>query len=663
MKLLELVLENFGPFAGRQVIPLRPSSAESPVVLIGGRNGEGKTTLLEGLLLALYGARSSMAPAGRTSYSSYLQSLIHRNADESASCGVELLLELQLDAGSSELRIRRSWHGRQSSGPQESVEVWRDDELDPILTGRLPEFVEGVIPRGVAPLFFFDGERIEELAEVENAARAIRAALDALLGLELVEQLTQDLLTVERRQAEATTSGEESDTLDAVETEIQTLYAKVEAEQLARGEAKSELDHARGQLERVDDEFRRAGGAAHLERSSREAETFAARAAAERGRERLRELARGSAPLLMLKDELAGIVKAQSTRDNYDESVRFANAVEKRDAQIVEWMRERERVDLAEDLAQFLESDRRERHAAPAPRDLPVLARNITGLRTLVEDRLPGIESMLTDGLSTIAASRERVDEAERRLSEIPPEQKIAAFLERLNAAKVRVEEAEFGFQRAERQLASSRAECDRAVSRRAKILRQVAESRGEADRHARIMAYASRARATLSELKRSATERNLARIETMVLDSLRVLLRKHNLIHRVKIDPESSRLTLFTDGDRIIEAGELSAGERQLVALSLLWGLARSSEGALPVVIDTPLGRLDSEHRELFAKHYLPHAASQVIVLSTDTEIDEELVSLLGKSVSHTLRLRHADGTQATQVESGYFDGVKVAA
>ena len=48
----ELVLENFGAYAGRNIINLRPENNGSihPIILVGGMNGGGKTTLMDAII-------------------------------------------------------------------------------------------------------------------------------------------------------------------------------------------------------------------------------------------------------------------------------------------------------------------------------------------------------------------------------------------------------------------------------------------------------------------------------------------------------------------------------------------------------------------------------------------------------------------------------------
>src|SRR5205807_8012674 len=92
--------------------------------------------------------------------------------------------------------------------------------------------------------------------------------------------------------------------------------------------------------------------------------------------------------------------------------------------------------------------------------------------------------------------------------------------------------------------------------------------------------------------------------------------------------------------------------------SLSVLWALAKASGRPLPMVIDTPLGRLDSEHRGHLVDRYFPHTSHQVIILSTDTEIDRTYVRTLTPSISHSYQLRYDQGDARCIIEDGYFWG-----
>jgi DNA sulfur modification protein DndD len=164
------------------------------------------------------------------------------------------------------------------------------------------------------------------------------------------------------------------------------------------------------------------------------------------------------------------------------------------------------------------------------------------------------------------------------------------------------------------------------------------------------------RIQATLGRLRTAAAERHLDRISQLVLEALGYLLRKEQLVTGITIDAETYAVELTGLNGRRLSSKELSAGERQLLAVALLWGLARAAGKPLPVVIDTPLGRLDGSHREHLLDRYFPAASHQVILLSTDTEIDEAAYDRLARHVGRAYRLEFDPRTNATVVEPGYF-------
>jgi len=103
-----------------------------------------------------------------------------------------------------------------------------------------------------------------------------------------------------------------------------------------------------------------------------------------------------------------------------------------------------------------------------------------------------------------------------------------------------------------------------------------------------------------------------------------------------------------------------LSEGEKQIFAISVLWGLARASAHPLPAIIETPMARLDAAHRRHLIERYFPHASHQVLILSTDTEIDRQYYHALEPHIGRAYHLNYDEQTRATQGKEGYsWEGV----
>jgi DNA sulfur modification protein DndD len=142
--------------------------------------------------------------------------------------------------------------------------------------------------------------------------------------------------------------------------------------------------------------------------------------------------------------------------------------------------------------------------------------------------------------------------------------------------------------------------------------------------------------------------------LERQALESFQRLSRKEDFVARLRINPDTFAVSLYDSRGEVIPKSSLSAGEKQIYAISLLWGMARVSGRPLPMIVDTPLGRLDTHHRTNLIRHYFPEASHQVIVLSTDTEVDRAHYDQLRPRTSHAYRLVDRKGW--TEAEEGYF-------
>jgi DNA sulfur modification protein DndD len=196
----------------------------------------------------------------------------------------------------------------------------------------------------------------------------------------------------------------------------------------------------------------------------------------------------------------------------------------------------------------------------------------------------------------------------------------------------------------------------ERLKSRRNRIFEAEADLQVQSLNEKRIREYARTAVQIVDSLAEKTIQRNISLIEVAILEKLKVLLGKQKMITDLRIDPSSLEILISTSKDTDLPIDRLSAGERQLLAIATLWGLSSVSGRPLPLVIDTPLGRLDSDHRLKLITHYFPNASKQVIILSTDEEIDTALHKKLKKSIGLEYVLEYDDELSSTKVREGYF-------
>jgi DNA sulfur modification protein DndD len=198
-----------------------------------------------------------------------------------------------------------------------------------------------------------------------------------------------------------------------------------------------------------------------------------------------------------------------------------------------------------------------------------------------------------------------------------------------------------------------------KAIEKTKKELANYSEQVIDRSNDEHLIKSSARVQETLKLFKERLTLKKLNKLEEEVTECFRYLLHKTDLVHRVVIDTQNFSLSLFDAQGQSLPKHRLSAGEKQLLAIAFLWGLARVSGRHLPIAIDTPLGRLDSSHRNNLVERYFPTASHQVILLSTDTEIGEKEVQQLREqdAIARQYLLKYNSAQRQTSIlENQYF-------
>ncbi|MGN6275623.1 MAG: DNA sulfur modification protein DndD [Solirubrobacterales bacterium] len=646
MILRTLTLDGVGPYADRQTLEFA-ASERRPVTLVGGLNGAGKTTLIRSLFQALYGARALAELGSHRSYGAFLAGAINHERTEAT---LELKLVIPGLRDNAPLMVRRSWGEKARA---DRLDVFVEEAYDEELSESWDETIEQIAPLGVARLFFFDGEKIEALADLGSAADSLRTAVGSLLGLDLVSQLQTDLVAVQRRvlRAGGSVSSEGLEKKQAELAAAEEILAEARREAEA---AESALESAEEAHRQAESAARAAGGDLVAERGALEAKAGEASEEESSIWQRLRELAADPfAPLCLVPSLLEGMLDAAEHERREMLGKDLLDVLAQRDSWVVA---EAERLGLAnaEGLRDALASDRRSRQGQGEPPPFAPLS-SPEAIKSTCAERLTDWRVEALGAIDSLDKALRQTDDLDRRISKIPHDESVGKLLEAVEESRARVEALREQLRGVQQHLSVAERKVEAARERRDAEIARLSEAEDSDERQQRVMQHAERAKQTLGRLSTRIAERHVDRISAYALQSLEQLLRKDRLIQGVEIDPESFAVTLY-GAHGTLHPSALSAGERQLTALSLLWALARAAGRPLPVVIDTPLGRLDASHRQHVIKRYLPAASHQVVVLSTDTEIDAGLHKLLRPSIGAEQCLI-TDPEGRTEIDDGYFE------
>ncbi|MET8442729.1 DNA sulfur modification protein DndD [Streptomyces sp. NPDC004981] len=666
MLLRKITLEEFGAYRGKQSLDLTVKK-NKPIILIGGLNGCGKTTLLDAIQLVLYGPRARCSSRGNKSYETFLRESINRQHDPTRGASITLEFTVTVDAKEHYYKVDRSWH---TSGKslKEFLTVQVDEnygdkgqatrraqaelKYSRHLSEGWADHVEDLLPLEVASLSFFDGEKIESLADPERAATVIESAVHSLLGVSTVEQLRTDLLALQRRQKLSDEEQHLMDNIHAQEQELASVQEELDVAAQERADRAKTLRKAERDLDSLEDEFKKEGGGLFERRVELDAERKHAAGQLADLRTSLVQLAAGPLPFLLMGTQLKELRKQAKHEHSAAEAGQVLDVLTERDEWLLKLLPESARNEVMEKLDQ----DRAKRSKSTALKVNLGLPHDALAQISVLDEGLVRDKARAAQLLEQAAAASEEVDQLDRQLAGVPEQSKVEALQDARDEQIQKVARIQESIDRDDQRILELKRRRENVTAALERAHKSFVQTKVKAEEVERIIKYSEKARSTLERFGEALLQRHINRLEVAVLQSFKELMRKQGLVHDLRIDTDKFTLTLSDGEGEALDPGRLSAGERQLLAVSLLWGLMKVAGNRLPSVIDTPLGRLDSRHREHLVDRYFPHASEQVLLLSTDEEIDEYLLDRLKKSVAHTYTLVHDDSNFTTSVVEGYW-------
>ena len=658
MIFLELVLQNFGPYLGRQAIDLRPQVDETsrPIILFGGMNGGGKTTLMDAIRLTLYGHRAQCSTRGNLSYGEFLTQSVNRQTRPYEEACIELAFEHIVDNLSVEFRIKRTWT-RNPKGGKDILGVLVDNWPDTALAKTWDERIEDFFPLGISNLFLFDGEQVKELAELETPPPVVVEAIQSLLGLELAERLSVDLDILVNRKRKAIADAKSLANLEEIEQKLEQQKDEYEAAKQELGSLQNKLTRAQEQQRQASEKFLFEGGKIAGERSQLEKQLRDVGEAADLGRNRMSELAADALPLALISPLLAQAKNQGEKEARQQQALIARQLLKERDSRFLDYINKLELLpEQLDKIKLFLDRENREidREAEGDESWLLADTETLNQLANILSHYLSSQIKLAREQLLNLNNLEEEITATERQLA-------VAASPETYEKLENAVRESQANLTTAGTVYETGKRRCEelgQTIEKTKKELAQYSEQNIDRKNEQHIITASAKVQATLKVFREKLTLRKLNQLESQVTECFLYLLHKTELVHRVAIATNTFSISLYDTQGQLVPKHRLSAGEKQLLAIAFLWGLARVSGRNLPVAIDTPLGRLDSSHRQNLVERYFPAASHQVILLSTDTEIGKVEVERLRQqsAIASEYLLNYNSDEQQTVVQEGYF-------
>ena len=657
MILQELTLENIGVFKGIQSLDFTTNGSKQPITLVGALNGGGKTTILQALQLALFGNKTKNVLPRSMSYKNYIRSRII-NEDIKANDVARITLTFNtIEFGQPvEYRLERSW--KKTKDCKEHFEVYVDDKYSPQHVDNWNQEIDKILPPNIAKLFFYDGEQIEMMADPEQSAHILKEGIYSLLGIDIVETLQADLKRAVRDKQKSVSPKVRAE-IEAIESVINKHQQKIKQCKDKKASLLEAMDRIDREKKKVDEQFESKGGAVWVELDQINTQLTDLKQTNSVNQHELQNWVAGSSPLLMLQDQLQLLLSQAENEHQQNVALALNQTLEDRDQELLQAISKKATKTTKktiQSIEAFLSKDRNERQRSISDMEMAWLGISDSTqlkLKGLLDGEAKQLKRQVAKLQKNYDKNNADIEALEDSIEGMDSNSTVhQGYIK--NSAKLEAEE---------NQKRTAIAELDQEILKfqdqmqeQEKKLTHYADTLLADEDISRFVAYTQRILTSLDSYRKNKLKKHIESLEHSIGEAYRTLLRKQSLVDRVTINPESFALTVFNDKGRSKLGHKLSAAERQLLSVAMLWGLARASGRILPVVIDTPLGRLDGDHRPNIVEEYFPEASHQVILLSTDTEIDKSLHQQLKNKIAHEYLLQFSDKTKSSTIKQGYF-------
>ncbi len=647
MIITQLTLHNFGVYAGTNQFQFQN---QKPVVLIGGMNGRGKTTFLEAVLLALYGSNSfAYAQSRAHSYGQYLKSFVNQS-DGTLTSYIELSFKMT-ERADGQYTIRREWSGA-GQRIRENISVQKDGADDLFLTQNWPMLMESILPSGLSSFFFFDGEKIAELA-VEDTSAQMKESIRALLGVTVLDRLENDLGRILTNIAKASANELDMNELDRLRLQRDQSKTNLRLADEEIAALEQQLSGNKKEQEEARNAYSAKGGDIVAKRRDLLNQKTALDAQGRLLEENLLDAAAGELPFCMIRDLLESI--CIQAKKEYEQGV-TKSALEK-----IDFMADRflssNRGDSApiQYFINFMKSAAREEYVEPV---YELTDRAWDQAKRLQSDQLEKTRKSTTGIMSLIVSLQKKSDEIDSRLSVDIDEKALARIYKKIKELEQTEMELSVQLDVKRKRRTALHSEAIRANTNYQRFSESVLRNLEYADDSGRITSYSQKALKILEKYRIRLQKDKVDLLAKTMSDCYKKIASKKNLIDQIQMDPVTLDFQYVNADGGIVPKASLSAGEKQLMVISLLWALAICSKWKLPVIIDTPLSRLDSAHRLSLMTSYFPNASDQTIILSTDSEINRHDYEAMKDSVGDAFTLIYDDERKCSVIKKGYFMG-----
>jgi len=691
MFIQKIRLDNFRVYKGENILEFSPN-ADKNVSIISGNNGFGKTSLLTSLVWCLYGKlmvdvderyRKEIYQSG--GYKKYCQKLMNQVAIEENK---QLLEELQLNMtdGDEKKKTDKKTENLLSFSVSikfsnvfipviacKSLEVIRSyciandtESLSILIDGQINELTKQVgseifindfiLRKEIAKFFFFDAEKIVELAEITSTEdkRSLGRAYSEVLGIKKYIDLKDDLDNLRTRLRKKNLAKGDHEKLEKLTKQFADNEKDLEYNRTVLHERQEELTLKKQASDRLQEQLIRQGSSLTLQ-ELKDFKLLKANLQEQLNnlKSKMQEMVE-LAPLAIASSKVSAI-KEQLTLEQDQKDLQFHEALLKRKAKTLKAAITRSGKfsdkEIKNELNEIIDT-----HLVPSGEEMvePLLdysAEQENKFNAVYDHLQYSFSKTFKAIVADLRMQQTSLNTVNRKLADAESKENDPV-IKKIRVSKTTLEDE---IDTIEKRCIDYKSEILALEKSQKNLALQISELRKIIDVEKIDEAKDEVAKRLIGELETFIYKLKIRKKESLeqkILKELQVLMHKHHFVFdvRVIIDGELVDIELFDDQMRPIDKKVLSKGEQQLYATALLKALVEESHIRFPVFIDSPLQKFDKIHAQRIIKDFYPNVSEQVILFPLlEKELNETEYVLLSPKVAECFLIDHYAAYQST--------------
>ncbi|CEH29396.1 hypothetical protein AM501_20560 [Aneurinibacillus migulanus] len=657
MRINKLGLTNIGAYYGKYEFDLQVGDQEH-VILFGGKNGSGKTTLLESTRIALFGAFAYGFRGDADGYYKKLLSLFNRKAVATGETFYQISLEYEhIENYERNLyTLKRRWNLANKEKPKEAFQILKDgvylSELEvEIFQAKLRE----EMPPQLFQFCLFDGEEISRIATDDQLAGYIERTAISMFNLDLFENLEKDLFQLRKSSHVSGEKTEEKKRLRALSEEIETLKSEQRSAERQVEGWEIEIKEKQDELYETKKEFELHGGLHKEQRENILYEISRIEHFRKENIEKIKGFITELLPMYLIKDLIVDVRNQMREEQSFETYEYLSNILqEDKFAGLIESL---------QNVGGFFQDEQAVSSLLRngfldifKPKQEKVIHRASFSQRSKVESLLGELEKTSPSSIiELIQKNNEQLKEVQtlrRQLNENDTAHEFTELLEKMQTIGQDIEKLRLAIEHKKNSMMEQAEELKKKENEYETLETKVFEQ----DKKMTMLAMSKEIMEVSKRFRALQLHKKLQQVEIEATKMVSNLLRKEKFITRILIHPQSFEVTLRGYSGEEINRSSLSAGERQILLLSIIWAIVKCSRRRIPFIFDTLLGRLDSTHKKTLLRRFIPVCSEQVIILSTDSEVDAEYYPLLEPLIAKSYTIEYDMKEEKVHVEKDKY-------